>query len=167
MINFKRILVAVNHSSIASIVFERALNLARQNRSRLMVLHCLADPVESGISPQPMAAFELYPADPNFSELFYSQTLQAEHQAEAWLQELRQKAVLFDIPTDYQCHFGDPSTTICHIARQWNADAIVLGRHDRSAIAELFSGSVSNYVVHHATCSVLVIKDGGALSMDL
>ena len=40
----------------------------------------------------------------------------------------------------------------------------VLGRHDRSKVAEFFMGSVSNDVVHQAHCSVLVIKDNQTLA---
>jgi nucleotide-binding universal stress UspA family protein len=45
------------------------------------------------------------------------------------------------------------------VAQQWNADLIILGRHDQSAITEFFTGSVSNPVVDRANCSVLVIKN--------
>ncbi|PHM06640.1 hypothetical protein CK516_32235 [Nostoc sp. 'Peltigera malacea cyanobiont' DB3992] len=41
--NFKRILVAINHSPLTSIVFDRALNLAQQEQANLMILHCLVD----------------------------------------------------------------------------------------------------------------------------
>lgn len=80
-------------------------------------------------------------------------------QAKAWLQEYSQKATALNIPTEYQHHVGEPGAMILSIAQQWNADLIILGRHDQSAIAEFFTGSVSNHVVHDANCSVLVIKD--------
>jgi hypothetical protein len=51
-----------------------------------------------------------------------------------------------------------PGPTICKLAHDWPADLIVLGNRGRSGMAELLLGSVSNYVLHHAACSVLVVK---------
>jgi nucleotide-binding universal stress UspA family protein len=53
---------------------------------------------------------------------------------------------------------GEPDTAIADYARDWGADLIVIGSSDRSAIARLLAGSVSQSVVQHAPCSVLVIK---------
>jgi len=43
-------------------------------------------------------------------------------------------------------------------ARRWPADLIVLGSHGRRGINRLRLGSVSEYVVCHAPCSVQVIR---------
>jgi nucleotide-binding universal stress UspA family protein len=166
--NFKRILVAINHSPSTSIVFDRASDLAQKEHANLTILHCIVDNtvgleplLESGVGSG------FYPADPEFSQSLYTETLQVEHQAEAWVREYCQKAVALNIPTEYQCHFGDPGITICQVAQKWRADLIVLGRHDdHSAIAELFTGSVSNHVIHHATCSVLVVKEPAPIDTD-
>lgn len=166
--NFKRILVAINHSNSASIVFERAIDLAQKERANLTILHCIANNTV-GLEPllESGAGTGFYPADPEFTQSLYNETLEEDRQAEAWLQEYRQRAVALNIPTEYQHHFGDPGTNICNVARQWGADLIILGRHDHSAIAEFFTGSVSNYVIHHADCSVLVVKGHESIDADL
>ncbi|WP_390691905.1 universal stress protein [Aetokthonos hydrillicola] len=56
-----------------------------------------------------------------------------------------------------QCS-GTPGKTICDVARTWNADLIIVGRRGYSGMREIFLGSVSNYVLHHAPCSVLSIQ---------
>ncbi len=38
------------------------------------------------------------------------------------------------------------------------ADLIVVGRRGRSGLSELILGSASNYVLHHAPCSVLTLQ---------
>ncbi|MGF1516635.1 MAG: universal stress protein, partial [Nodosilinea sp.] len=50
-----------------------------------------------------------------------------------------------------------PGRVICTLAKTWAADLIVVGSHRRKGLSELFLGSVSNYVMHHAPCSVLVV----------
>ncbi|MEM1291408.1 MAG: universal stress protein [Cyanobacteria bacterium P01_H01_bin.162] len=54
---------------------------------------------------------------------------------------------------------GDAGRQICRVAKDWSADVIVLGRHQRSGIQEILLGSVSNYVMHHASCSVLIVQN--------
>ncbi len=158
--NFKRILVAVNHSPLNSTVLTRALNLAQVEQANLMILHCLADITQFIPEMELDATFGIYPSDPRLSLSLYNETLQLEiQQATAWLQEYAQKATNLKIPTEYQHQIGDPGVTICNVAQQWNADLIILGRHDHSAITDFFAGSVGNYVIHHANCSVLVVKD--------
>ncbi len=158
--NFKRILVAINHSPLTSIVFDRALNLAQQEQANLMILHCLVDFAAIDPGFESGGTFGLYPINTGFSQSFRNETLQLEiEQAKAWLQEYCHQATALNISTEYQHHFGEPGATISSVAQEWNADLIVLGRHDHSAIAEFFLGSVSNHVVDHANCSVLVIKD--------
>jgi nucleotide-binding universal stress UspA family protein len=158
--NFKRILVAINHSPLTSIVFDRALNLAQQEQANLMILHCLADFTAIDPGFQSGGTLGLYPINTEFSQPFREETLQLEiEQAKTWLQEYCDRATNRNISTEYQHNFGEPGATISSVAQEWNADLIVLGRHDHSAIAEFFVGSVSNHVVDRANCSVLVIKD--------
>jgi nucleotide-binding universal stress UspA family protein len=56
---------------------------------------------------------------------------------------------------------GDPQTAIADYARTWGADVIVVGTHDRSRVEKLLLGSVSESVVKHSPCSVLVVKHRG------
>ncbi|CCQ49032.1 hypothetical protein CWATWH8502_2292 [Crocosphaera watsonii WH 8502] len=37
-------------------------------------------------------------------------------------------------------------------------DVIVMGHRGISGLQEFFLGSVSNYVLHHAPCSVLIVQ---------
>jgi nucleotide-binding universal stress UspA family protein len=42
----------------------------------------------------------------------------------------------------------------------WRADMIVMGTHGRGGIARLLIGSVAEYVLRHAACPVLTLRDG-------
>lgn len=52
---------------------------------------------------------------------------------------------------------GAPDQQIIERAKEWRADLIVVGSHGRGFWGRLL-GSVSNGVVHHAPCSVLVVR---------
>lgn len=52
---------------------------------------------------------------------------------------------------------GAPDQQIIDRAKEWNADLIVVGSHGRGFWGRLL-GSVSDGVVHHAPCSVLVVR---------
>jgi nucleotide-binding universal stress UspA family protein len=53
---------------------------------------------------------------------------------------------------------GAPSRIIVDEAREWNADLIVVGSHGRGFFGRLTLGSVSDAIVHHAPCSVLIAR---------
>ena len=52
---------------------------------------------------------------------------------------------------------GGPDQQIIEKAKEWNADLIVVGSHGRGFWGRLL-GSVSDGVVHHAPCSVMVVR---------
>ena len=53
---------------------------------------------------------------------------------------------------------GGAAQTIVETAREWGADLIVVGSHGRGFWGRTLIGSVSNSVIHHAPCSVLVVR---------
>ena len=54
--------------------------------------------------------------------------------------------------------FGSPDSRIVETAEDWGPDLIVVGSHGYSRWERLLLGSVSDSVVHHAPCSVLVVR---------
>ena len=53
---------------------------------------------------------------------------------------------------------GNPGRSICELASTWEADLILVGSRGLKGLKEMFLGSVSNYVTHHAPCSVLIVR---------
>ncbi|MGA7934086.1 MAG: universal stress protein, partial [Kovacikia sp.] len=74
------------------------------------------------------------------------------------LQSYTEKATAAGVPTEFTQNAGNPGRKICDMVQTWGADLIILGRRGRSGLNELLLGSVSNYVLHHATCSVLTVQ---------
>ncbi len=56
---------------------------------------------------------------------------------------------------------GDAGPMIVWVAEQIAADVVVVGSHGRGALKRLVSGSVSEHVVHHSPCPVLVVRHDG------
>ena len=54
---------------------------------------------------------------------------------------------------------GTPGTQIVEEASEWAADLFIVGSRGRSVLKRVFLGSVSRYVVHHAPCSVEVVRE--------
>jgi universal stress protein A len=48
---------------------------------------------------------------------------------------------------------------ICWVAQEQQCDLVVLGSHGRTALAHLLLGSVAEYVLRHARCPVLTVRD--------
>jgi nucleotide-binding universal stress UspA family protein len=54
--------------------------------------------------------------------------------------------------------FGNPAAEILGAAEERGADLIVVGQRGRSAIARFIDGSVTERIVRHAACDVLVAR---------
>lgn len=98
---------------------------------------------------------------------FEGSVFSAEEQDAAWDIEMkdageeltRTAAELTDAKVSKRIEIGDVATTICRVAEELPVDVIVLGSHGRSGLKRLFLGSVSEHVVRHAPCPVLVVRE--------
>lgn len=53
---------------------------------------------------------------------------------------------------------GEPGPSIVAAAASEQADMVIVGSHGRGAVGRLVLGSVSDHVVRHAPCAVLVVR---------
>jgi nucleotide-binding universal stress UspA family protein len=53
---------------------------------------------------------------------------------------------------------GDPGEAIVSAAEAEGADLIVVGSHGRGPVGRFLVGSVSDFIVRHAGCAVLVVR---------
>lgn len=54
--------------------------------------------------------------------------------------------------------FGSPAKRIVEAAEEWEVDLIMVGSHGYSQWQRILLGSVSDSVVHHAHCTVMVVR---------
>jgi nucleotide-binding universal stress UspA family protein len=98
---------------------------------------------------------------------FEGSVLSPEEQDEEWRAQVEHAnselshaaAALGGATVDQRIEIGDVAKTICSVASELHVDAIVVGSHARGGLGRLFHGSVSEHVVRHAPCPVLVVRD--------
>jgi nucleotide-binding universal stress UspA family protein len=152
-----KILVALDRSPQSLVVFEQALEIAQIEESHLLLFHCISWDTKEQWTPfiGTLADIDLYG---NFHRLHREHLQQEIYKAHSWLQTYGHQATLKNIPSELDCQLGEARTLICEVAQNWGADLIVIGRRGHQELSSILLGSVSNYVVHHAHCSVLVVQ---------
>lgn len=151
---YKKILAALDNSPLGKQVFEQALSIAKQDGAALMLFHSL--PLENQTLTPYASLYNEQLAE--FSYLIREQLEKETEEVRYWLAEYGKIARAQGIATEWDWKIGEPGRWIRELAHSWNADLIVLGRRGLKGISEMFLGSVSNYVVHHVHCSVLVVQ---------
>ena len=145
---YKRILVAIDPSPMGRHVLDSAISLATATGAELHLLRVLSyeDEHAPGLkekgTPEYQHRWNEFEKDGN---AILSTSL-------AQVEAAGLKAESSLLP-------GKPGRLICQLADEWNADTIVLGRRQMTGFKELLLGSVSNYVVHSAPCSVLIVQE--------
>ena len=62
------------------------------------------------------------------------------------------------VPYYRRQEMGDPAAEIIRVAETEVCDLIVVGSRGQGALKSLLLGSVSDHIVHHAHCPVLIIR---------
>ncbi len=156
---FRKILVAVDRSEINEQVLTEAIDLAKTNDGNLMLLHVLSLDDDVMLAEHPSLSFTpdaLAPVMESFQERWKTR----EEIGLTLLRSLAETAKEAGLEAEFSQNPGSPGATICALARTWEADLIVMGRRGLSGFSEFLMGSVSNYVLHHAPCSVLTVQHG-------
>lgn len=164
---FKKILVALDRSSEAATVLDSAFSLAESGTTEMLLVH-FVDWTMQDVSPW-IGIGTLYDVDLSGERYDWGrQRLKEEiDTVNDWLKALGEKAEKLGINCKYECHVGSCNLGIGDRAKDWNADVIVIGRRGRKNISEMFLGSVSNYVIHHAPCSVLVVQGASRVEAEV
>jgi len=158
---YKKILVAVDDTELGKSAFQTALDLASRYQAQMMLIHILSPISEAypdSIFITPLASGAYVGLHEEVMRAYAEQWKNFEQKSLEMLQRLTQTATTQGIPTEFTQALGDTGRAICDLAKSWQSDLIVMGRRGLKGLSELFLGSVSNYVLHHAPCSVLVVQ---------
>jgi nucleotide-binding universal stress UspA family protein len=135
------ILLATDGSPASEGASEEAIDLATQVHARLLVISVLGAASRRSEASAEAAA----PADSRDSLTSAAQAIVR-----------RAKAAGAD--ATFLVWDGVPGEAIVAAADSENADLIVVGSHGRSGVSRFLIGSVSDYVVRHAHCPVMVVR---------
>ena len=140
--DYNTILVAVDLSSEAELVAQKAAFLAHGTAAKLHVAH-VVEPVNFAYGGD-------VPID------FSAIQDEIQKQAETRLGQIVGK---LSVPCDTHLVAGRAEVEIHALAEKIGADLIVLGSHGRHGLA-LLLGSTANSVLHGAKCDVLAVRVG-------
>ena len=135
---FKTIVLALDGSEASQKAVPVAGELARQNGARIVIAHIEEDVVGKGGGPVIATEDEI----------------QAEFRKQA--QELSADGI--DASVEMRnAMLGRPAHPIAQIADESGADLIVVGTHGHTAVGGAPVGSVTQRLLHIATCPVLAV----------
>ena len=141
-----RILLAIDGSEEAELAALRAVDIAEKTGSELHVVHV-------GLVPR---FLESYPGVLGYERRIYQQI---EEESRQRLRELswRVKVAGGNVARSH-LRMGKVDLEIVALAKEIGADLIVMGCRGHRRIRRVIEGSVSNGVIRHAPCPVLVVR---------
>jgi nucleotide-binding universal stress UspA family protein len=156
----QKILLAIGDSPDSAQILESGFTLAEKLGAEILILHVVDPLVPHGLSAaeSPLVGGVLPIIDDRVVEQYIAAWNEHERKGIDQLQACAAQAKERGIKAETLQNYGDSGSLICEAAKNWSADAILMGRNQKSLLNEIFLGSTSNYVVHHACCSVMVIQ---------
>ncbi len=141
----KNILVGVDGSKPSVQACHYAMDLATQTSAQLTFLFVIETPQVIPVGP--LSGYVTTAPARSEEEV---------RKAEAIVEQVAKERPGLKITT--RVELGDPVDTICDVAKNMNVDLVIVGARGHNAAQRFLLGSVSDRVVHHASCPVLVVR---------
>jgi len=141
----RTILVATDLTAASSEATARAIDLATRLEARLLVVNVLEKRRLAGGGS-------------------HERVDQARAERERLLMGIVRDARAAGVTAEFLVWEGDPGGSIAAAAEAEGADLVVVGTRGRSGAGRMLLGSVSDHVVRHAACPVLVVRPDGRLA---
>ncbi|MCX8049437.1 MAG: universal stress protein [Methylohalobius sp.] len=140
---YQHILLATDFSEHATLVADRAKDLATRYQAKLSVLHVVDNLPITDSTYGPIIPFDI-----DITEQLIS----------ASKERLAQIGERLGIPEDRRwVEVGSPKAEIVRVAELEQVDLIVVGSHSRKGLGILL-GSTASSVILHAKCDVLAVR---------
>jgi len=141
----RNLLCAVDFSEFSDRAFRYAAGIARHFDSQLFVQHIVS------VAPET-------PWGPSTSGGVQERLRGARRIAEEELRRLQQEATIDDLNVTYMLNDGEVGGQLLETVARKRIDLLVLGTHARRGVKRLFDGSLTERLVHEASCPVLVVS---------
>ncbi|HEV8606660.1 MAG TPA: universal stress protein [Tepidisphaeraceae bacterium] len=146
---FRRILVATDGGQAAEWATDAGASMAAQLHAKLAFVHVI---------PRALA----YPTELGFVES--DRIADLHERADHYLCHAQRRAG--DVPSERIMREGIAPAEIIVAAKEWNADLIVVGSHNRGRFSRLILGSTAEAIVRGANCPVLVMTQAPTQAAD-
>jgi nucleotide-binding universal stress UspA family protein len=138
-IGWKKILLATDGSKFSEEATERAIGFARAYGGSLLIVSVVDVPAE-----------------------FYGEAPEAWDnlvtKAKGFVEKAKQHAEASGVKTEALVREAETWQAIINLADEQNADTIIMGSHGKTGLKRLLMGSVTEKVIGHSPCPVLVVK---------
>ncbi len=138
---FKNIIIAVDGSEYGNRALKYAKNLADRYEATPRIVHVFPHTSD-------LLGYEDF-------EILFSRRKSA---GQAILDEVRQQLGDVSIDVKEELPEGPEAAAILDVAEKSKADLIVMGTRGLGSVKGLLLGSVSNKVMHYASCPVMVVR---------
>lgn len=140
---YRSILAPVDGSNQSELAFRKAVAIAKRDQAQLVIAHVIDTKTIQSMS--------------GLDVLFIEEvTEQAKRLMEEYA-HIAREAGLEEVRTCIE--YGSPKLAIVQeLATEYGIDLIIIGATGLSAVERLFLGSVTDHVVHHAGCDVLIVR---------
>jgi nucleotide-binding universal stress UspA family protein len=153
-----RILVATDSSEEAKLAITTAADLTKATNSELHIAYVFPTAVQRPF-PNPILA---RPADEMERELE-----EAMGQAQSFLDREAEQVKGEGVSVaDTHLVRGQPDREVVHLSEDIDAGLIVMGSRGLGGMRRALMGSVSDSVVRHAHCPVLIVRQQGTIARD-
>lgn len=141
----QHVLIAVDGSPSSHHAANQGFGLARQTQAKVTLLFVLESPPVIPVGP--------------LSGYVVTAPPRTQADLERAREELKSLAKDAGVPVETRVELGTPAELICEMAQRLAADLIVVGARGLTVGTRWLMGSVSDRVVHHAPCPVLVVRE--------
>lgn len=140
---YETIVIAVDGSKASEKAFNKAVNIAKEGNSKLVIAHI--------VDTRTFATAEVY--DKSLAE-------RAEKYAENLLNEYAENAKEAGVESvELSLKYGAPKAAITkEVIPEANADLVVVGATGLNAVERFLIGSVSESIARYAKCDVLIVR---------
>lgn len=147
-----KILIATDGSGYGEAAVDFAANIISQPDTTEVKIVIVVEPFAL------IEAETLIESTGELADMTKSAAREADAVGKRLAENLRGKLSAATIDVSNEVLGGPAARMIVEKAEKWNADLIVVGSHGYGFWERIWLGSVSDRIAHHASCSVLIVR---------
>lgn len=144
---FRHILCPTDLKERAFVALKRAVQIAHQFNSKITMLNAHPEFMDEQEREMLRVSFD------GFKEKYRKVAVESREEMKAEIGKLHAE----DIQVDYVLREGKPETVIVQTAEKLGIDLIVICTDGRDNIMDFVTGTITECVINHTSCPVLVI----------